>query len=135
MIWVLTGLLAAFVVGFFVYFFVVRWSRLERHGSVAVPGERGRRAARPARSSSTTRTPSASATRRSLSPGGDSRCSSAPRTAASGLTWTSLPHRAIYKVRGKTRIPYATLRLPRAGRYRVRSQIDAEAIEPRITFG
>ena len=36
---------------------------------------------------------------------------------------------------GKTRIPYATLSLPRAGRYRVQSQIDAEAIEPRITFG
>ncbi len=45
------------------------------------------------------------------------------------------PDTATYKVRGKTRIPYATLDLPSAGRYRVRSQIDPEALEPRVTFG
>ena len=134
MIWLLTGLLAAFVVGFFVYFFVVRWARLERHGSVAVPGEevvelpagevvvyyqdsqRFRYSERPE----------------------PWRGFSVLVSADEGGERVDLdepPHSAIYKVRGKTRIPYATLRLPRAGRYRVRSQIDAEAIEPRVTFG
>ncbi len=134
MIWLLTGLLAAFVVGFFVYFFVVRWARLARHGSVAVPGEevvelpagevvvyyqdsqRFRYSERPE----------------------PWRGFSVLVSADEGGERVDLdepPHSAIYKVRGKTRIPYATLRLPRAGRYRVRSQIDAEAIEPRVTFG
>ena len=134
MIWVLTGLLAAFVVGFFVYFFVVRWARLERHGSVAVPGEevvelpagevvvyyqdsqRFRYSERP-----------------EPWPGFSVLVSA--DEGGERVDLDEPPHTAIYKVRGKTRIPYATLRLPRAGRYRVRSQIDAEAIEPRVTFG
>lgn len=134
MIWVLIGLLAAVVVGTFVYLFVIRWGRLERYGSVAVPGE------------SVVELPAGEVVLYYQ----DShkwRYSERPRPWSGFSVLVSdeqggervdlgpAPERAIYKARGKNRIPYATLSLPAAGRYRVRSQIDAEGIEPRITFG
>lgn len=133
MIWLVVALLAVFIVGFFIYFFVIRFNNLERHGSVGVPGD------------SVIDLPAgqikvyyqdAQRFRYSEEP--------APWTGFSMLVSAEdggeridlgpAPETATYKVRGKTRIPYATLDLPRAGRYRIVSQIDPEAIEPRITF-
>ena len=134
MTWIVIGLLAAFVVGFFVYFFVIRFGRLERHGSVAVPGDE------------IVELPAGEVVlyyqdsqrfRYSEKPEPWRGFSVLVSEADDGerVDLGEPPDVATYKVRGKTRIPYATLSLPRAGRYRVQSQIDAEAIEPRITFG
>jgi hypothetical protein len=41
----------------------------------------------------------------------------------------------VIKSGGKNVIPYGTLELPSAGRYTVKSQVDSDALEPRITFG
>lgn len=134
MIWVLVGLVAAFTVGFFLYLFVFRWNALARHGSVEVPGEsvvelpagsvavyyedahkwRYSERPEPARDFSVLF---------SEEPGGR-RIDLAPPEAE-----------ATYKARGRNRIPYGVLNVPGAGRVRVKSQIHADAAEPRITFG
>jgi hypothetical protein len=134
MIWLLIGLLTAFVIGFFVYFFVIRWNRLERFGSVAVPGDEvvelpaGRVVVYYQDSEryrySQVPEPSAGFSVLVSEEGGGAR-----------VDLGEAPHSAIYKARGKTRIPYATLDLPHAGRYRIRSQVGPGAPEPRITLG
>jgi hypothetical protein len=134
MIWIVIGLLVAGIVAFFVYLFVVRWGRLERHGSVAVPGE------------SVLELPAGELvlyyqdsrkwrySQRPEPPTGFSVVVSDERSGER-VDLGAAPDTAIYKARGKNRIPHATLRLPRAGRYLVRSHLDGDAIEPRITFG
>ena len=134
MIWVLIGALAAFVVGFFIYFFVIRFQRLERFGSIAVPGDE------------VVQLPAGEVTvyyedsqrfRYSETPEPWRGFSVLVSDAESGerIDLAEPPHTATYKVRGKTRIPFGTLRLPAAGGYRVVSDIDPEALDPRITFG
>ena len=99
-------------------------------------GRRGRSSSPPARWSSTTRTPSASATRRSRSPGAGF---SVLVSEADGGERVDLgepaQHRHLQGRGARPGSPTPRSSLPRAGRYRVQSQIDAEAIEPRITFG
>jgi hypothetical protein len=134
MIWVLIGVLAAFTVGFFIYFFVIRFRRLERYGSVAVPGDEVvELPAGPvvvyyedAQRFSYAETPE---------PWRGFSVLVSDADGGERIDLGEAPHTATYKVRGRTRIPYATLELPKAGRYRVRSQIDPEALSPRITFG
>lgn len=134
MIWVLIGLTTALIFAFVLYLFVFRWNRMARHGSVEVPGEslvelpagdvvlyyqdsfKWRYSERPR--------PWSGFSVLVSEEGSEQRIDLAPA-----------PGEAIYKSRGKNRIPFGTLRLPRAGRYRVRSQIDSDAAEPRITFG
>jgi hypothetical protein len=134
-IWVLIGALAAFVVGFFVYFFVIRFKRLERFGSVAVPGDE------------VVQLPAGDVKvyyedsrrfRYSETPEPWRGFSVLVSNAESGrrIDLADPPRAATtYKVRGKTRIPFGTLRLPAEGGYRVVSNIDPEALDPRITFG
>ncbi len=134
MIWVLTAAIALVIVSVPLYLFVFRWNRLARHGSVEVPGEavvelpagpvavyyedafRWRYSERPKPWSGFSMLVSEEQ--------GGERVDLKPAEA-----------KTTFKARGRNRIPYGVLPIPRAGRYRVRSQIDADAVQPRITFG
>jgi hypothetical protein len=134
MIWVLIALIALLILAVPLYLFVFRWNRLARHGSVEVPGEslvelpdgpveiyyedafkwRYSERAKPGPGFSMLVSDERSGERIDLDP---------PEA------------KTTFKARGKNRIPYGLLTLPRAGRYRVESRIDADAVNPRITFG
>ncbi len=134
MIWVAIGLVTLVVLGFPLYLFVFRWNRLARHGSVEVPGE------------SVVELPEGPVTvyyedafkwRYSERPEPWSGFSVLVSDERNGERIDLGPPepKTTYKARGKNRIPYGSLQLPGAGRYRVKSQIGADATNPRITFG
>ena len=134
MIWVTVGIVALGIVAFVLYLFVFRWNRMARHGSVEVPGE------------SALELPAGPVAvyyedafkwRYSERPEPWSGFSMLVSDEQSGERVDLAPAEAktTFKSRGKNRIPYGSLNLHRAGRYRVKSQIDADATQPRITFG
>ncbi len=45
------------------------------------------------------------------------------------------PDQSTIKSGGRNRIPYATVELPAAGRYRVTTRVGAGASDPYVTFG
>jgi hypothetical protein len=134
MIWVVIGIVTLILAGFILYLFGFRWGRMARHASVEVPGESvvelpaGRVAvyyedgfrwryserARPWAGFSMLVSAEASGERLDLEP---------PEK------------RTTFRSRGRNRIPYGALDVPRAGRYKVSSQVDADAVDPRIIFG
>lgn len=134
MIWVTVGIVALGIITFVVYLFVIRWNRLARHGSVEVPGE------------SVVELPAGQVAvyyedafrwRYSQRPEPWAGFSMLVSDEQSGERVDLAPPEAqtTFKSRGRNRIPFGSLNLPRAGRYRVKAQIDADATQPRITFG
>lgn len=134
MIWVLVALLALGVAAFLLYLFVFRWNRMDRYGSVEVPGDSVVQL--PAgrvrvyyedrfrwRFSDTAEPWSGFSMLVSEEPGGARVDLQEPQA------------KTTFKARGRNRIPYGELELPHAGGYRVSSQVDADAVDPRITFG
>ena len=134
MTWVVFGLVTVAVATFLLYMFAVRFNRMHRHGSVAVPGE------------SVIELPAGRVVvhyedrfrwRPSDRPRPWDGFSMLVSDEESGerIDLGPPPSETAVKARGRNRIPYGTLELPHAGRYRIRSQIEADATEPRIIFG
>lgn len=134
MIWLLVGLIAAATAAFLLYLFVFRWRQMARLGNVEVPcdtvvelpagkivvyyqdGFRWRYSEPPRPWSGFSVL---------ISDEGDGR----------RIDLGPPPKQATIKHAGTNRVPYGTMTLPQAGRYRIVSQVDADATEPAITFG
>jgi hypothetical protein len=133
MIWVVIAAVAVAIIGA-IYFFWIRWRLMARHGRLEVPCD--------------TEIPL---------PAGEVvvyyedrfrwRYPDRPRPwdgfsllisdAEDGarVDLADPPTETAVKTWGKNRIPYAAIRLPRAGRYRVVARIDPDATDPAVIFG
>ncbi|MDP9228032.1 MAG: hypothetical protein M3M99_03135 [Actinomycetota bacterium] len=133
MIWVVIGAIAVSIVAFFVYFFLIRWRRMARYGRLEVPGE------------GVVQLPAGTVTVY-YEDAFKWRYSERPRPWSGFSVLVSGPddqridlrqpkNATATKTAGKVRIPFGVIELPRAGAYRVRSQVDADATGPHVTFG
>ncbi len=133
MVWVVIAAVAVAIAGLLVYLFWIRWRRMMRHGRLEVPCD----------------------TEITL-PAGDLvvyyedrfhwRYSERPRPwdgfsllisgAEDGarVDLADPPTETAVRTGGTNRIPYASIRLRRAGRYRVVARVNADASEPAVTF-
>jgi hypothetical protein len=132
--WAIVAIVALGLVAALLYLYLVPWNRTARYGSVEVPSdtviqlpagelivyyedaERWKRAERP-------------------QPAQGFSVVISDEQGGERIDQRPPPRDTAVKARGRNRIPHAALTLPTAGRYRVRSQVNAGAAEPRITFG
>jgi hypothetical protein len=134
MTWVAVGLVAAIILGAAVYFFLIRWMLMARHGRLAIPCDEV--VELPA-GEHMIHYEDAKRWRYSEAPQVAAGFSVVVAEAESGrrVDLAEPPSPTPTKTSGKSRIPYALLVLPEPGSYRITARVGAGAERPHLTIG
>ena len=134
MTWVAVAAVAVLIAASAIYFFGIRWRLMARHGRLQVPCDE---VIRLSAGEHVVYYEDAERWRYSETPRVGDGFSVLVSEAEGGrrIDLESPPSPTPTKISGRNRIPYAHLRLPRAGSYRITAEIRAGASKPHVTFG